>query len=515
VLGSLVVVSSTSAVAAKAKEVVDTDATVTTTFTTCNASLDPHATASYLSEFLYDELIGIDKNKVLQPGLAESWTTSKDRLSITLKLRKGVSFVDGSSFDSTAATASLERSRTMAATSSSLSTIASVEAPDASTVVLHLTQPDSSLLFTLATPFSGRVVSPKAIAAKTNLTLSDQGAGSTGYKVVSFANPGANAKLIVERVPGFKYWDPKMWRVKRYEITCGVLEPSGQVTGAKSGSFDYVNANALTPAELKTGVAGAANVTVVPFGGFRYQDFSLNQTMFPDVKVRTAIMQSIDFVSLSKSGAIPGLDCSFATQNQILLPGSPGYVKNFKSPLDYSAKAKAAAATLLMPLHLNFDLYYRSARADAQAQAEFVQAQLKDVGVTVNLKVLPSAQLGTQYVSGLLPAMLFALNSGADSGTHLNTLLGPSAGHGAAGPAFTSQVKPKIDEINALPAGSEARAQKLAEVNKFVADQAWWRPFCGAGYAVAVKTSLRGVTDMPMQWTTQNFPRTLYVVKAT
>jgi peptide/nickel transport system substrate-binding protein len=505
------VVVTPAAAKTKAKEVVDTEATLKVTGPTCSASLDPQTANSILSEYIYDELIGINNKKELQPGLAESWTTSKDGLTITLKLRKGVSFVDGTAFNSTAVKASLERGKAKPDTTASLSNITSITATDPNVAVLNLAQPDSSLLSVLATPISGRIISPKAITANTSLALSDQGAGTTGYKVVSFTAPGANAKIIFERAPGFKYWDPKMWQVKRFEITCGVNDATTAYAGIKTGAYDYINANFATSADLKTALSGVPNVAVIPFNSKRFQHFDLNETVFPDVNVRKAIMQSLDFVTLSKSGAIPGLGCEDPVANEIVFNDEPGYVKNFKSALDYSAARQAAAKSLLTPLHLNFDVYYRSARADAQAEGEFIKQQLAAVGVTVNLKALASAQLAAAYTAGTIPAMVYAINSYADPANMLTQLYG--AQQGGAQKSFSTKVKPMLDAINALPLGSKARADKLAAFNKFATDQAWVDPFCAGGSSNAAATKIHGIPDEPQQWTTQFIPRTWYVVK--
>jgi ABC-type transport system substrate-binding protein len=377
--------------------------------------------------------------------------------------------------------------------------------------VLNLKQPDASLLPQLSTPIVGRIISPKAIAANLNLALTDQGAGTTGYKVVSFTNPGANATFIVERAPGFKYWDPKMWRVKRFEIYCGILNTTSAIAGIKTGAYDYTNMSFATTDETKQAMAGTTGFTVERFNALRVTHLDLNEAVFPDVKVRTAIFNALDFVTLSKSGAMPGLECSDPNANEVLFKGEPGYVKNFKSPLDYSPARQAAAKALLTPLKLNFDLWYRSARADTQAQAEFVQRGLAAVGVTVNLKSLPSAQLAVAYTGGTLPAMLYAINAYADPANMLNQLYG--AQQGGAQKSFATKVKPLLDEINAQPIGSAARAQKFTDFNKFVLDQAWVDPFCAGGFSNVRKNNLRGTLDMPQQWTVQNIMRTVYVVK--
>src|SRR5712692_3404585 len=49
-----------------------------------------------------------EKTEVV-PGLAESWTISKDGLQYTFKLRKGIAFHDGTPFDAAAVKFSIER----------------------------------------------------------------------------------------------------------------------------------------------------------------------------------------------------------------------------------------------------------------------------------------------------------------------------------------------------------------------------------------------------------------------
>src|SRR2546430_6736463 len=50
-----------------------------------------------------------DESTQIVPGLAESWTVSKDGLRYTFKLRRGVAFHDGSPFNAEAVKFSIER----------------------------------------------------------------------------------------------------------------------------------------------------------------------------------------------------------------------------------------------------------------------------------------------------------------------------------------------------------------------------------------------------------------------
>ena len=59
---------------------------------------------------LCDALVNVSKDgQSLEPGLAESWKSSADGLSVVMKLRAGVRFHDGSALDAEAVKASLER----------------------------------------------------------------------------------------------------------------------------------------------------------------------------------------------------------------------------------------------------------------------------------------------------------------------------------------------------------------------------------------------------------------------
>ncbi len=119
--------------------------------------LDPTAgAAAAIDEVVYanvlEGLTRIDSQGAVQPGLAESWTVSDDGLVYTFTLRRGVSFHDGTAFDSADAVFSLERA--MAADSVNaqkglFEPVAKVAAPDAGTLVITLKRPTGHFLFNL------------------------------------------------------------------------------------------------------------------------------------------------------------------------------------------------------------------------------------------------------------------------------------------------------------------------------------------------------------------------------
>ena len=110
---------------------------------------DCHATTTYAAIHTlaphYSLLLKVDQDNYpeLRPDLAESWTVSSDGLTYTFKLRSNVVFHDGTPLTSKDVKATFDRIRNPPAGIISIRQalfegIASVEAPDPTTVVMKL-----------------------------------------------------------------------------------------------------------------------------------------------------------------------------------------------------------------------------------------------------------------------------------------------------------------------------------------------------------------------------------------
>ena len=91
--------------------------------------------------------------------LAESWTISKDGMTYTFKLRRGVKFHDGSEMTSKDIKASYDKiifppPVVKSLRKSAYEVVEVVEAPDPYTVRFRLKRPESSLLLNLASPWN-------------------------------------------------------------------------------------------------------------------------------------------------------------------------------------------------------------------------------------------------------------------------------------------------------------------------------------------------------------------------
>jgi peptide/nickel transport system substrate-binding protein len=109
---------------------------------------------------LCQKLFDIDDSGAIVPQLAAE-APAVDGLNMTIKLREGVKFNDGTPFDAAAVVKTLERHRTHPESkrAGELSSIASVSAADPTTVKITLSKPDASLLGALSDR-AGMILSP-------------------------------------------------------------------------------------------------------------------------------------------------------------------------------------------------------------------------------------------------------------------------------------------------------------------------------------------------------------------
>ena len=131
--------------------------------------LDPDLGRTYVGRIVFaslcDKLFDITPELEIIPQLATGYEVSDDGLTLTIGLREGVLFHDGTPFNAEAAVFNIERSKTLPGSNraSELAQVESAEVVDEYTVQLNLTQPFAPLIALLADR-SGMMVSPAAAA---------------------------------------------------------------------------------------------------------------------------------------------------------------------------------------------------------------------------------------------------------------------------------------------------------------------------------------------------------------
>jgi peptide/nickel transport system substrate-binding protein len=147
---------------------------------TLDPSIAGEETYTVVFRAAYNTLITTDPadpgNKIV-PELAESWTVAPDASKVTLKLKQGLTFASGNPITSADVKFTLDRLKNINNQDSYLMTgVASVDTPDANTVDITLSAPNSAFLASL-TSVSFSIMD--AAVVKAHGGVSDPGADKT------------------------------------------------------------------------------------------------------------------------------------------------------------------------------------------------------------------------------------------------------------------------------------------------------------------------------------------------
>ena len=207
---------------------------------------------------IYNSLFALNPILQLEPSLATSWSFNSTDTQLTLNLRSGVKFDDGSLFTSADVKASLERIEdpaTGAVDGGRITAIHQILTPNPLTVVLNLSSPDPTLPYVLADDTNAAMYPAAAIKAGT-IERHPDGTGpfvfvswKEGQSVTLKANPnywGGKPKVagIEFRVVNDQASIISGLRAKQYDFGI-ITEPSivaeapASLKVAKIGDFGY------------------------------------------------------------------------------------------------------------------------------------------------------------------------------------------------------------------------------------------------------------------------------------
>ena len=209
-------------------------------------TLDPQVTAAtaafQVSKSIYDTLVEVDRAGNLVPALASSYEVSADGLTYTFELA-AATFHDGTALDAADVVATLDRIRAAATGSpkaAEFAAIASVEAQDASTVVVSLTEPQPAFLSTLASGWGAILPSEKLAAGH---DFGNQPVGTGPFSFVSWSRDNA---ITLAANPDYYQGAPLVDQV----VIRFVTDSAVQLQGLLTGEFDVIDTVAAADQQL-------------------------------------------------------------------------------------------------------------------------------------------------------------------------------------------------------------------------------------------------------------------------
>jgi peptide/nickel transport system substrate-binding protein len=432
---------------------------------------------------VYDSLIRTEPDgKTLVPMLATEWSYDSTNTVLTLKIRTGVKFSDGTALTAAVVKQNLDRFRTgNGKDASTLASVMNVAAPNPTTVVLTLSAPDPSLLNYLGNQDSF-IASPEAIAGG-SIDTHPVGSGPYTYDAAASV-AGAKHTFVATK----NYWDPSLQKFQKI-VVMPIPDTTATLNALISGQVD---AALLTP---KTAAqAAGAGMTEYKFGGAWQGFFILDRDgkvvpALASVKVRQAINLAID-----KKAIITQVNSGLGeVTSQILPPGLPGYQKSLDTAYPYDVtKAKKLMAAAGYASGFSVSMPTSPGIIDPALMAAIGQ-NLEAIGITVNWVSLPLANYIADVAGGKFPMASFQTSQGTAWYTS-RVLLNPKAVYN---PFHTTD--PKVESlINTIQTGSASDQDGAAtELNTYITDQAWFAPFLRVQYVFFTNSK---VTVEPQQY---------------
>jgi peptide/nickel transport system substrate-binding protein len=471
--------------------------------------LDVHKQTSHVAwrifELVYSTLVEFDKDLNIVPHLAKSWDISTDGLTYTFYLNQGVKFHNGQELTAEDVKFTIERildPNTGAINRSFFTDIINIATPNRYTVVLTLSKPNVALLTHLASP-SSSIVSKEVAKGKADLGKVEDIVGTGPYKLVEWK---LGEYILLKRNP--EYFIQGLPYIDTIKIVV-VPEESTILAGLRTGSIDF--AYLEDPFIVKL-AEKEPNLVVYSVPMLSYHLVFINTKSIPplaDPRVRLAMSYAIDRQKMVETVMLgqgtPTGPMPIGAKLWALPPSElPGFIPNIE-------KAKTLLAEAGYPNGFNVSLMLSPFEpATARAEGEFIQAQLKQVGINVNLDLV---EWGV-YIDRWKKAD-FELCLGLNSAIPEPDYVFYRYFHSTGGLNFVhGWSNPKVDELldkGRIERDSEKRREIYYEVQRILAEEAVWLWTFSSYYQYVGQSYVKGFVPMPTgSWT---YLRQTYIEK--
>lgn len=381
-------------------------------------SLDP-ARGSALT--VYQALIGVyqtllqqdekDTTK-LNPGLAESYVASADGLSVTFKLRHDVRFSDGTPMTADDVVFTFNRVKNMKGAPQIWVAGLTTTAVDKYTVLVTSATPNVYIASHLVIPLTG-IENSKVVMAHGGSAAADADKTDTAEQFLNQASAGsgpyvldsvvANSQIVLKTNPN--YWGSKPAYSKIIMVNTPATTQLLDIQ--KNPNTIVLN---LSPHDASTLDKSKFNFLTAP----ALETFAIALNADPAISkvtanfdIRQAVRFGIDYNTLLN---IAGLGAIRA--RGILAPGIAGAMPASQVVTQDVAKAKALVAQSGLS-NPTFALDYPSDETpngiSYAVLAQQIQANLKDIGITVNLVPAPRVVFAAKWKASKSQAVLTAM----------------------------------------------------------------------------------------------------------
>jgi peptide/nickel transport system substrate-binding protein len=477
--------------------------------------LDPQATGCWLTYRvtyqMFEGLLAEDLTRAdvavprIVPRLAESWAVSRDGLSRTFKLRRGVTFHDGTPFDAHAAVFSWERMykkdaphfypRANSYTSYVVEYITGAQALDDYTLKLTFSKPYSEWeRMTLQSWGEPLMISPSAVKKWGNEKFADHPVGTGPFTFVENI-PGD--RIVLERFKG--YWGPPA-NVDKL-VFRRLDDPAARVAALRTGEVDFI----LAPPPDEVEALRRDKFTVLQSDAphIWYWHLNMRDEHFKDVRVRKAVQMAIDREMMAKEL----LQGTAKPAWSMIPPATIAYDPTYK-PYAYNPE-KARQLLKEAGFGNGFEtVFWTSTSGSGQMipvpMAEWIQRDLAKVGIRVKLETFDWITYLSKMFQGLRPGHgAYQLSWGMTTNFWID-IVARSTRQPDKGVNVGWYANPRVDKLldqARAELNDQKRAALYRQIDRIIMEEdAAFLPIVNDLNLVVLSPKVKGFVNPPEEW---------------
>ena len=357
-------------------------------------NIDGAADQDYM-DAVFGELFELGPKGAVIPDLATGYSISTDAKTITLDIRPGVKFTDGTPFNAAAVVWNIQRDLKSSCTCKPTWPVTSVTATGPDTVQIKLSAPDGAFIDEIFDSTADWIASPTAEQKMGEKAFAVKPVGAGPFEVVSDT---LSSVLVLKKKPG--YWQkgrPYLDNLTFKSVASdeagyeALLAHEGQVyvdmstpslleEAAKSSSLEVENQLSTSPYDLQL------NTKIAPFNNVKARQAIYAATNFGPI-----LQHVFDNMYPSVQGFTgPGGICYSPT-----VPGYQGYDPTLAKQLVQASGLNKVTISLGTIQNLV-----------AQETTEALQTEWAAFGIKTTIHNYPLASLIAQFVSGKWQSMI-------------------------------------------------------------------------------------------------------------
>lgn len=456
---------------------------------------------------MYDTLIMPSADGMgLQPGLATEWSVNEAGDVVTLKLREGVKFSDGTPMTTEDVVWSLQRAANPdnGIWNSLVASIDTVTAPDAQTIVINLKYPDPTILSALSV-FNTAVLPKAAFEAMPGATDKEKAEEfakkpiGTGPFMLASWDRGSSMKLVKnphywalgEDGKPLPYLDGVTFEIIPDDATRILKIQSGDIDGGEFIPFARV-------AELKAD----QNIKMELFPSTKVNDIIINvrpeiegrENPLSDEKVRQAMNYAVNkeaIVQVVTYGVGKPMTSFMASTTPMHSGDGPLY------PVDME-KAKQLMSESGYPDGFTTSILTLAGNQDELGIATALQQMWAPLGIKLEIRQVDNASRTEQYRNGTFEMRAGAWTNDISDPSQITTYFAYSPTIDALHSGWKSEEVDRLFEASQKEMDKEKRAAQFARIQEIFNGSGPTIPLYETPFPVALRGNVMGFYQVPL-----------------